>query len=331
MTIATWGEAMLRLSSPAGQRLMQASELELHVGGSEANVAVGLATLGLGARWLSVVSHDEPGERVLGELRRFGVDVSRVARGPGRTGLYFYDRGGSAGLGRPPAVTYYRSGSAFAQQGDGPLDAARAEGLLTDCRLLHVSGIDLALGPAAAAATAALWEAAGAAGLRRSFDVNLRRTLAPPERWSAACLPYLATCDLLFVAERDARELFGAGATASPGEVGPALQALRGLAPRAEIVVTRGALGAAALDLAGRVSERPALSVSEAGRIGRGDAFVAGYLYSLEVEPGSVGAALERGVAAASYKSSLTGDLPVLDAEVIESLRAGGAPGGVAR
>lgn len=331
MTIATWGEAMLRLSPPPGQRLAQADDLELHVGGSEANVAVGLATLGVSARWLSVVSDDEPGERVLGELRRFGVDVSRVTRGPGRTGLYFYDRGGSGGLGRPPAVVYYRSHSAFAQQEAGELGAERAGALLAGCGLLHVSGIDLALGQAAARSTASLWEAAGTTGLERSFDVNLRRTLASPERWAAACLPYLATCDVLFVAERDAHALFDVGAGADQDEVGAVLQSLQSLAPHAEIVVTRGGLGAAALAADGSVSQRPALPVADAGRIGRGDAFVAGYLYSRVIEPKNVGAALERGVAAASYKSSLTGDLPVLDAEVVERLRDVAAPGGVTR
>lgn len=313
---------MLRLSPPAGLRLSQANELELHVGGSEANVAVGLATLGVPARWLSVVSDDELGERVVGELRRFGVDVSRVIRTPGRTGLYVYDRGGPGGVGRPSVVTYDRAGSAFASHSSGSNVSGQAKALLDGADLLHVSGIDLALGTEPAVATMALWEAAGVAALQRSFDVNLRRTLATPEQWASACVPYLADCDVLFVAERDARELFDSAIEEDAGPFG----ALRRLAPRAEIVVTRGGNGAAVLDPSGRLTQRPALQVAETGRLGRGDAFAAGYLWSRSIQPGDFGAALERGIAAASYKSSLAGDLPVLDAHVIEGLRRTAAP-----
>jgi len=327
VTIATWGEAMLRLSPASGLRLSQADELELHVGGSEANVAVGLATLGARARWLSVVADDELGERIVGELRRYGVDVSRVIRTPGRTGLYFYDRGG---VGRPPVVTYDRAHSAFAQHPSSGLLAGHARTLLEGSELLHVSGIDLALGTESAIATMAFWEAAGVAGMQRSFDVNFRRTLTTADSWASACAPYLATADVLFVAERDAGEVFGSSVDQGSGP----FQTLRLSAPRAEIVITRGERGAAALDRHGRFTERPALPASEVGRLGRGDAFAAGYLWSRQLEPGDAAAALERAVAAASYKSSLVGDLPVLDARVIEEMRrssANGERGGVHR
>lgn len=323
MRIATWGEVLLRLSPAPGLRLSQTDGLELHVGGSEANVAVGLATLGAEVRWLSVVSDDELGERAVGEIRRYGVDVSRVIRVPGRMGLYFYDAGG---VGRPPVVTYDRAGSAFAQHSSGAFLAGIASAVLEGSELLHVSGIDLALGAEAAVSTMALWEAAGALGMQRSFDVNFRRTLASAESWASACRPYLATSDVLFVAERDAAEVFGVGPA-----LGEILAGLREVAPLAEIVVTRGVLGAAALDLQGRVTERPSLSVSEVGRIGRGDAFAAGYLWSRSLEPGDSGAALERAIAAATYKSSLAGDLPALDARAVEALRRGGSEGGVKR
>ncbi len=321
MTIATWGEALLRLSPAAGLRLSQADGVALHVGGSEANVAVGLASLGAAARWLSVIPEGELGEKVLGELRRNGVDTSRVIRVQGRLGLYFFDPGAT---GRPPVVTYDRAGSAFAQHSSGTFLSGKAATLLAGASMLHVSGIDLALGAEPAVATMALWEAAGVAGLERSFDVNFRRTLASAESWARACEPYLATADVVFVAERDARELFTPGTENLFG-------ALRNLAPRAEVVVTRGGNGAAVLDRGGELVERPSLPVAEIGRIGRGDAFAAGYLWSRSLEPADVGAALERAIAAATYKSSLAGDLPVLDPRAVEALRRGGSEGGLKR
>jgi len=318
--VATWGEALLRLSPPAGQRLRQARRLELHVGGSEANVAVGLATLGVPSRWLSAVSDDELGETVLAAIRAHGVDVGLVARASARTGTYYYDPGNA---GRPPSVIYDRAGSAFARMAAGTV----AENLLQGCGQLHLSGINLALGAAAARATAQVWELASRLGLRRSFDLNYRSSLGTPAGWVDSCQPFVTSCDLLFIAERDARLLYGA---AEVGET-ESLTTLREHAPGAEIVLTRGARGAASLSPDGRLTLRPAGKIASLGRIGRGDAFAAGYLASQAREPGNAAAALERGVAAASYKSALAGDLAVLDAKSLEELRLGGSDGDVRR
>lgn len=309
--VATWGEALLRLSPPPGERLRQARRLDLQVGGSEANVAVGLATLGLGARWLSAVSDDELGETVLSAVRAHGVDVGQVARRRARTGTYYYEPGDA---GRPAAVFYDREASAFTTLAADEV----ATGWLDGCSALHTSGISLLLTGQAAAATARLWALAGEAGLRRSFDLNHRHRLGSPHRWADVCRPYLQSCDLLFVAERDACELYGL----PPGEPAEIMQRLRAIAPQAEIVLTRAELGAAALPRGSETALlRPARAIGEVGRIGRGDAFAAGYLYSQAREPGDACAALERGIAAASYKSGLAGDLPVLDLQVIEEQR----------
>ena len=45
--VVTFGEAMLRLSPPHFGRLEQTHSLDVEIGGSELNVAVGLARLGM--------------------------------------------------------------------------------------------------------------------------------------------------------------------------------------------------------------------------------------------------------------------------------------------
>jgi 2-dehydro-3-deoxygluconokinase len=44
--IVCFGELLLRLTAPGRELLLQTGRLDVHVGGSEANVAVGLARLG---------------------------------------------------------------------------------------------------------------------------------------------------------------------------------------------------------------------------------------------------------------------------------------------
>ena len=95
MTIAFFGEVMLRLSPPGRELLLQTPKLEVNVGGAEANVATGLACLGHATRMISAVADNPLGAAVVGELRRRGVDTSTMASEAGRLGLYFLTPAGS--------------------------------------------------------------------------------------------------------------------------------------------------------------------------------------------------------------------------------------------
>jgi len=338
--VVTFGEAMLRLTPASGQRLRNAHTLSLHVGGAEANVAAGLSSLGVQARWFSRLPNGELGQRVLGELAADGVDTSFVARTEGRLGTYYLEEGSGP---RPAEVTYDRAGSTFALMEVAEVERALSAGLLTNAAAVVTSGITLALGPAPRVAAGALFDAAGQS--LRVIDLNYRRNLATPTEMVEVAAQFLAQADLVFGAERDVSLLYG----------GPA--GLRVAAPNAELVITQGAAGASAyLVGADPASAEPitraALPVGTDGRIGRGDAFVAGYLAKVIERPGAVAdstaatapatdaatdagmdvatdaaaarAALDWGVACASLKSTWPGDLPVLSAQAVEALLAGG-------
>src|SRR5436305_11457959 len=94
--IACFGELLLRLTAPGRELLLQTGRLDVHVGGAEANVAVGLARLGHETAMISRVPGNALGEAAVGHLRRYGVATHGVAIGPGRMGLYFLSPG--AGL-----------------------------------------------------------------------------------------------------------------------------------------------------------------------------------------------------------------------------------------
>ena len=98
-----FGELLLRLASPGRERLLQSPRLEVQVGGAEANVAVALAHFGHAAALVSTVADNALGAAAVGEVRRHGVDVSRVAhrRGPHGPLLSRNRRGPSA---KPGAV-----------------------------------------------------------------------------------------------------------------------------------------------------------------------------------------------------------------------------------
>ncbi len=78
LDVVTLGETMLRFSPPLGETLESASTFQVDPGGAESNVAVALARLGLRVGWVSRVPDNALGQRVVGEIRRHGVDTSRV-------------------------------------------------------------------------------------------------------------------------------------------------------------------------------------------------------------------------------------------------------------
>src|SRR4051812_21981132 len=101
--VAGFGEVMIRLSAPRGERLLQTPRLDVTVGGAEANVLVSLALLGHATRMVTLLPANELGRAAAGELARHGVDVSRVVWRPGRMGTYFLTPGAGA---RPAEVLY---------------------------------------------------------------------------------------------------------------------------------------------------------------------------------------------------------------------------------
>ena len=84
----SFGEIMLRLKAPGFDRLFQSPTLEATFGGGEANVALSLANFGIDAAYTTILPDNEIGTACLRELRKYGVDVSKIVRKPGRMGIY---------------------------------------------------------------------------------------------------------------------------------------------------------------------------------------------------------------------------------------------------
>ncbi|MEN3749655.1 sugar kinase [Sphingomonas sp. HF-S3] len=313
MTIAFFGEVMLRLSPPGRELLLQTPKLEVNVGGAEANVATGLACLGHDVRMISAVADNPLGGAVIGELRRRGVDTGSVAIEPGRLGLYFLTPG--AGL-RASEVVYDRAHSVFATRA---ADAWDWDAALEGVTRLHLSGITPALGANTAEAAIAAAEAAGARGIPVSFDGNYRAKLW--EAWDsdprAVLGRLIAHADVLFGNHRDVSLLLGKPFSGDgPDRRREAAEAAFQAFPKLRLIAStaRHVDDADSHRIAARVDTRDGAHQTDevlvAGivdRIGAGDAFAAGVLHGL-LEGGDARAAAEAGLALTCLKHSLPGD-----------------------
>ena len=143
MKYLTFGEIMLRLKSPGHECLFQNGTLEATFGGGEANVAVSLANFGVDAAFLTVLPDNPVGSACMGELRRFGVDTSRILTRQGRMGIYFLESGANQ---RPSKVVYDRAGSAIAQTAPSEIDWDQA---FAGIGWFHITGITPALSESA--------------------------------------------------------------------------------------------------------------------------------------------------------------------------------------
>lgn len=273
--VVTFGEAMVRLSVPRGDRLVDAASFDVHVGGAEANVAAVLAQLGRRARWLSDVPADDLGDLVLRRLRAMGVDVAHVQRQEAaRLGIYYFEPGVPP---RPSRVIYDRAGSAL-REGDLP------EAWLDDvegARLFHVTGVTAALGPKVAEHLRSLVERATSRGVPVSYDVNYRSALwsateaRPVSRW------LLERSTIVLCSLRDGPILFGdegrVAADRPPAERAERLaRAIAAEGPKAA-VVTIGDEGTVAY-AAGEVVATSSEHAEVIDRVGAGDALAAGVI-----------------------------------------------------
>ena len=194
----TIGEIMLRLTPPNYEKIRSATTFEASYGGSEANIALALANLGIDSTFFSVVPDNSIGKSAVRMLRSNDVHCTpMILSTPDETpshrlGTYYLETG--YGI-RPSKVIYDRKHSAFTEY---DLSTVDLDALLSGFDWLHLSGITPALGPGCAAFILRALKAAKEKGLTVSFDGNFRSTLWTWEQardFCTQCLPYV---DVLF-------------------------------------------------------------------------------------------------------------------------------------
>lgn len=309
-----FGELLVRLSAPDKLLLRSARSLDVHVGGAEANVAIGLASLGHAAAMVSLVPDNALGQMAVSALSGAGVDCGHVARSAGRMGLYFLTPG--AGV-RASDIVYDRADSTFALAGADDFDW---DVVLSGGTHLHLSGITPALGPRSAAAALAAARAAKARGMTLIFDGNYRARLW--EAWDsdprAILSELIGMADILFGNYRDMSLLLdksfhgdGPDRRREAAEAGfAAFPNLRYIASTSRHVEDSDRHKIAArIDTPTGSHQTDEIAVSGiVDRIGAGDAFAAGVLRGLLTDPQDIEMAAEAGLALTALKHSLPGD-----------------------
>ena len=189
--VVALGEAMLEFNQtqPGQPNYLQG------YGGDTSNAVIAAARAGAATAYLSRLGDDWFGAQLRALWASEGVDASSVETDPAHpTGIYFvtHDAGGHR-------FSYLRAGSAASAMTPDWLPRA----MLRQSRILHVSGISLAISPNAGDTVLTAMREARAHGTLVSFDSNLRLKLWPLERARQVIGEAIGLCDIFLPSQED--------------------------------------------------------------------------------------------------------------------------------
>ena len=332
--IVTFGELLLRFSKNDHLRLSQGDYFTSKYGGSEANVAVSLATLGDRVEYITRLPDNAVGHAGAMNLMQLGVDTRRVLYGGGRIGTYYLEP--AAGM-RASKVIYDRSGSAYYELKPGMIPWRE---ILKDADVLHVSGITAAISQNAADATFEALDIADELGVQVSYDINYRKNL-----WRYGAEPrqtlkrMLSRCDMMFgdaiefefLCEREQPPFTAINDNfqMQMDEYGEWFNELHEEFPRCRrwlmgmrnMVASSHHTLTALLWSDGRLLQAPIMDIPDViDPVGVGDAFMAGLIHSVFAFPGDEQRALNYALAAAALKNTIPGDFNLTTDEEIQAV-----------
>lgn len=342
MKVVTFGEIMLRLSTPGFTRFVQSQQFDVTYGGGEANVAAALAGYGLDSYFVCKLPKHEIGQSAVNHLRRYGVNTDFLVRGGDRIGIYFLETGASQ---RASKVVYDRANSAVSQMDSGEVDW---NAVFAGAEWFHWTGITPALGETAQKALAAACEAARKAGVRVSCDLNFRKKLWTTTEAQQVMQPLMEYVDVCIANEEDADKSLGmkAGTTdveaAELDESGYFELAGRlkdkysfdtvAITLRESYSASRNGWSAMLLDDKECADPRRSkqYEIQLVDRVGGGDSFASGLIYGL-LKKSSTADALEFAVAASCLKQTIPGDFNLVTVDEVDKLAGGDGSGRVER
>jgi len=337
--IITFGEIMMRLNPESYLRFSQAAKFEATYAGGEANVAVSLANYGMNAAFVTKVPAHDIGQCAINALRTYGVDTSNIVRGGKRLGLYFVEKGASQ---RPSKVIYDRADSAIAQADPADFDW---DAIFEGADWFHWTGITPALGGNLPEVCLEACKAAKAKGITISCDLNYRNKLWTREEAKKVMSELVKYVDVCIANEEDAKDVFGiqaentdisSGKLNHEGYISVARQISEQFGCKQVAITLRSSLSAFDNDWAGMLYTEgqayfsPTYRIHIVDRVGGGDSFGGGLIYSLLTEKAPQDA-INFAVAASCLKHSIEHDFNLVTVAEVENLAKGNASGRIQR
>jgi 2-dehydro-3-deoxygluconokinase len=320
--VITFGDIMMRLSTPGFARFTQAENFNVLYGGSEANVAVGLANLGIPAEHVTRFPDNDFGRAATQSLQKYGVATNHILYGEERMGIYFVENGS---MQRAARIIYDRFDSAFTNIKKGSIDW---DAIMKDASWFHWTGITPALSQGAADVCFEALQSARKHQVMISGDINYRRNLWQYGKSARDVMPELISLTDRIVAGvtdmencADITDKTFESASQKMMKAYPNLQKIVST-HRESISASHNKFSAHLWDGKKIIQSKEYDLIPVVDRIGTGDAFMAGLIYGWSNNKDDQ-TALEFATAAGVWKHSIEGDVNLASASEIESLMRG--------
>lgn len=194
---------MLRLNPERNLRFLQADKFEVNFAGSEANVAVSLAMLGLKTHFITKLPNHEIGQAAINSLRMHGVVTSGIKQDENRLGIYYVEKGASQ---RSSKVLYDRKYSSFSLAGKNDFVW---EEIFQSAEWFHFSGITPALGEELPEICLEACQIAKKLGIPISCDLNYRKQLWSSKQAKDVMGRLMKYIDICIANEEDVQNVLG--------------------------------------------------------------------------------------------------------------------------
>ena len=339
MKVVTFGEIMLRLNPVGYERFVQANSFCVNYTGAESNVAVSLANYGVQTEYVTKVPDTEIGQSAVNMVRKYGVGTNFIVKGGDRLGLFYCEKGASQ---RPSKVIYDRANSAIALASPSDFNWNK---IFKDATWFHVTGITPALSDKMAKITLQAVKKAKEKGVTVSCDLNFRKKLWTKEKAGEVMGEICKYVDYCIANEEDAKDVFGieadntdinTGKLDRNGYISVAKKLTDRFGFKGVAITLRESLSAsdnnwsAMLYTGGNAVFSKKYAVHIVDRVGGGDSFGAGLIYSL-LNGFDAQKAIEFAAAASCLKHSIEGDYNLVSVKEVENLMCGDASGRVQR
>lgn len=320
--VITFGEVMMRLSTPDFQRFQQAKQFNVVFGGSEANVTASLAQFDIPSGHVTVFPDNDLGKSAANSLHFYGVDISHIQYKDGRLGTYYLENGA---MFRSPRIIYDRFHSAFStiQAQDINWDL-----VMKDAGWFHWTGITPAISQGAADACLEAIKAAKRVGATISGDINYRRNLWQYGKTALEIMPELIShCDIIVGGTTDFHNCLGIDEEdylKACNKVALAYPSVKKIAKtiRETFSASHNSLQGV-IWTEGKLVESKILELTHmVDRVGAGDAFMAGLIYGWITDRDNQ-YTVDYATAASAFKHTVEGDVNQATVAEIEQIMKG--------
>ena len=335
--IVTFGEILLRLTTPGNLRLQQTRYFDANFGGSEGNVAISIASYGGNVSLVTALPDNALGKVCLMKLREHSVKTDDIMMKKGdRLGMYIVEKAADM---RASEVIYDRNDSAFAHLQPGMIDWDKA---FEGAEIFHWSGIDAALTQGLTDVCHEAIDAAESMGLTISCDINYRKNLWQYGKSAEDVLvPLMRRSDIIFGSSGEYEKALNIEAPdfkAKNADGGVDAAAYEAFCRRVEkemprckymfvclrnVMTTEHHTIAGVLYAGGRLGTTRIYEINNViDCMGVGDAFVGAMLYAYQNYESDQDK-LEFATAGAVLKNTIVGDYNMVSVEEVERLMHG--------